>query len=262
MITLKTKWINFFKSKLNLMSKTIGIVTHITDPSGNTPSFGLNAAYLQYFRQFGNIILIDSCNTDVIKGLDLLVLPGGRDVNPIRYGESPHVKTQNPDIQYEFFDEKVLPKYIKEKTPIFGICRGFQTLNVFFGGKINQDIWQDYSGNERGKLVDTLCLNPIQPVEIKEEWINGSKKWGDKTLTGLHLKVNSLHHQGVFAKPKGKFEVTLSDEFYQLAYNLNYGNTEAICHKKLPIIAVQWHPEEMMVDIYSELLINRLLNNK
>ena len=46
-----------------------------------------------------------------------------------------------------------------------------------------------------------------------------------------------------------------------LAKNTSYGNIEAIMHKELPIIAVQWHPEEMGNDPYSELLINHLLNN-
>ena len=253
------KYFNFFKSKLNLMSKTIGIVTHITDASGNTPSFGLNAAYLQYFRQFGNIIMIDPGCQDIIKDIDLLVLPGGRDVNPIRYDEIPHISTQNPDIQYEYFDQKILPKYIENKVPIFGICRGFQTLNVVFGGKLNQDIYQDYSGTERSKLVDTIKLSPTQPVEVKEEWITGKKQWANKEINNLFLKVNSLHHQGIYAHPRGNFNVTLSDEFIELARNITWGNSEAIMHKKLPIIAVQWHPEEMVSDVYSELLIKYLL---
>lgn len=242
-----------------MMNKTIGILTHITDPSGNTPSFGLNAVYLRYFRQFGNIVMIDPGCQKVID-VDLLVLPGGRDVDTTRYNEVPDTKTQNPDIHYEWFDKYILPLYVKENIPIFGICRGFQTGNVFFGGKLNQHINQAYSGNDRSSLVDTLKLTENQPVDVPKQWITGNKNFSGKVINNLYLKVNSLHHQGIYEKNHHVYPATLSEEMLILAKNIAYGNVEAMMHQKYPFIAVQWHPEEMDDDKYSPMLINYLLN--
>ena len=243
--------------KFKMNKKSIGILTHITDPTGNTPSFGLNAAYLRYFRKFGNVIMIDP-GSDSVVDVDLLVLPGGRDVNPIRYGEVPDLKTGHPDIHYEWFDTYMLQEYINRKIPIFGICRGLQTLNVHFGGKLNQHIFQDYSGEDRSKLVESIKLFDQQPVKVKDQWITGKVTWGGKVVDNQLLKINSLHHQGIY-DTHSHFEKTISSEMIPLAKNTSYGNIEAIMHKELPIIAVQWHPEEMGNDPYSELLINHLL---
>lgn len=83
----------------------------------------LNQAYVTYFRQFGEVILIDPANQNV-QDVDLLVLPGGADVNPLNYNEFPHALTGKPNLAIEYFDKFILPKYIESNTPIFGICRG------------------------------------------------------------------------------------------------------------------------------------------
>ena len=62
--------------------KKIGIVGHFVGPN----SFGITKPYMDFFRHFGEISIITPWE-DHVRDLDLLVLPGGQDVNPLRYLE-------------------------------------------------------------------------------------------------------------------------------------------------------------------------------
>jgi len=248
------------------MSKPlIGILSH--SHNGNQPGIGCNAAYVNYFRQKGNVILIDPINEEPLD-VDLLVLPGGRDVNPVRYGEAPHINTQNPDVYYEWFYTQIFPKYVEKaknyELAIFGICAGFQNINVHFGGKLNQDIRQEYSGQIRGKLVDKLKFIPKnQFFDIPEKWITGKKSSvfsKEKEIKDLWYQVNSIHHQGVYDENiSNYYPHTLSPELIPLAYNKIFGNIEIVAHKSMPIMAVQYHPEELANPKFTNLAINYLL---
>ena len=78
--------------------KLIGLLGHKV--SGRISDvYGQNEAYVGYFRKFGNVVILDAQNTHVLP-LDLLVLPGGRDVNPANYGAAPQLETQAPDLEY------------------------------------------------------------------------------------------------------------------------------------------------------------------
>jgi len=114
------------KLKFNEMSKPlIGVLAH--NHNAQRLGFGNNAAYIEFARQYGNVILIDPTNEEVMP-VNLLLLPGGRDVNPVRYGEAPSIYTQPSDPQYEWFYTQVFPKYIKaaveNKVAVYGICAG------------------------------------------------------------------------------------------------------------------------------------------
>jgi putative glutamine amidotransferase len=95
---------------------------------------------------------------------------------------------------------------IARKIPIFGVCRGLQILNIYFGGTLSQ---------LPEKLhVGTHCI-----------------KWLDDTS----FLVNSFHNQGVV-------DADLGPALQPIAYSQD-GVIEALRHKDLPIIAIQWHPE-------------------
>jgi len=191
--------------------KRIGL---ITPQSGNKLSF--NMAYYVFAGMFGSVELIVPSQSKV-DGLDLLILPGGEDVYPLRYGEAPLPGLcGSPNMEYEYFDQEILPDYIGN-TPIFGICRGFQTLNVHFGGSLFQHLdHEPYSTNFRGDLVQ----------DVRDQF--GKFKF----------KINSLHHQGI-KQLAGQLQETL-------IANSKDGCIEAFQHTKLPIAAVQFHPEELI----------------
>ena len=99
---------------------TIGIVGHLLGPN----SAGITLPYLRYFENFGNVKLIMPTSKEIDTTLDLLVVPGGPDIEPSRYlkaNEKVSWFNQKPDPMREYFDVCILPKYIEKKIPIFGI---------------------------------------------------------------------------------------------------------------------------------------------
>lgn len=99
-----------------MAKKKIGIPVYRLGPN----SLGVTNPYLEFISNFGRPVLLhpeDPVRTD----LDLLILPGGPDVDPNRYGATPEVFTQYPSVFLEWFDKIKLPKYIENGTPIFGI---------------------------------------------------------------------------------------------------------------------------------------------
>ncbi len=99
--------------------KNIGIVAYPIDGG-----YGIPTSYLNFFSMFGHITMITHNEIKIRKDLDLLVLPGGPDVDPSRYLDSLdeislYIGKSCPF--RERFDRVLLPEYIKHGTPIFGI---------------------------------------------------------------------------------------------------------------------------------------------
>lgn len=219
------------------MSK-IGIVGWKT----SSDSFGASLPYLNYFSKFGKVKIIMP-GDDIDLSLDLLVLPGGMDLNPSSYGEIPGFFTGNTDVFKQHFYDNYLEEYIKAEIPIFGICLGMQQLNCYFGGKLKQNmVYKPYSTN-REDLVEELIVYKDALAMLD----SAMKKYN---IVGGNKKVNSLHHQCVG---------TLSKDFTIVAESKVYRNIEAIIHNSLPIAAVQWHPEELYYDWLADAMIHTLL---
>lgn len=83
-------------------------------------SFGSTWSYLQFASRYGEVIPLMPKHT-VREDLDLLILPGGADVDPLRYGQIPNFFTGKPDAFKEYFDKAYLQQYIDAGVPIFGI---------------------------------------------------------------------------------------------------------------------------------------------
>lgn len=217
------------------MKKTIGIVGY---KNGEANSFGAGIAYLQWISQFGNPRIIMPWEEFV--EVDLLVLPGGLDLNPAAYGEIPGFRTTNQDVFKQFFYESRLKTYVESGTPIFGICLGHQQLCAYFGSKIEQDLTDHYYSNPRSELV-----------HLANVYDNGVKRMkGAKEVT---VRVNSLHHQAVYQHQLSK------DLLMVLGAKDHKGIiVEAIMHKELPISGVQYHPEETNCG-FAKSMVNMLL---
>jgi len=169
----------------------------------------------------------------LLRGMDGLLLTGSRsNVHPGRYG----VK---PTPAYEPFDEArdattlpLIKAAIDSGIPLFAICRGFQELNVVYGGSIATEI-QDLEGREDHRA-------PVSDVQAERfalrQTINiapGSRLAG---IVGTDpIKVNSLHRQAIDRLGAGlEVEARAED-----------GTIEAIIVKDAPgyTMGVQWHPE-------------------
>ena len=202
--------------------KIIGIVGWKTGDN----SFGVTVPYFEYLSKFGDVVII---SPDQYTKVDLLVLPGGKDVNPARYNQRPKLTTSDPNMILEYFDLYVLPEYIKNNVPIFAICRGLQTLNVFFGGTLKQHIpYHPYSSLSRDEKVHEVF---IVDQEI-------AKRFKGK------IKTNSMHHQSIDKLGEG-IEIVMKSQDDII---------EAIKHINKPIYAVQYHPEETNCIIAANLI--------
>jgi len=151
---------------------------------------------------------------------DRLLLPGGGDIAPERFGQTD--QGSNPadhvldEQQFAIFDA-----FCKAGKPVLGICRGEQLINVAMGGDLIQDLPTAENHRKSTKVLDNTHAVRIE----KDSLMN--------RLYGDGCKVNSAHHQGV-GKPGKGLKVTM-----QAAD----GTVEAVEHESLPVIGVQWHPE-------------------
>lgn len=222
------------------MAKVIGIPGYVNEQRNG---FGIGMTYIDFISKFGipRILMPDE---DLVN-VDLLLLPGGSDLNPLSYGQTPSFRTSNQDVfKQHFFDTK-LKLYIDSGTPIFGICLGHQMLAAYYGSTLEQDLKYHVQSKERWATA-----HKVTPTQEGKEFYPEHKK----------PEVNSHHHQAVLESTinLGELEVMMVGENEEDSED---NIIEALRHKELPIYSVQWHPEELY-DSYSVRVINYLLTLK
>jgi putative glutamine amidotransferase len=164
--------------------------------------------------------------------LDGILLTGGGDIDPIHYHSTPHPKTNPPDAARDSFELDLARRALQEDTPIFGVCRGLQVLNVAAGGNLIQDIPSEVN-HSLSHQVD----HPLYAI-AHEVWVTRDSQLAnlmqEQLSEGDILQVNSRHHQAV-KQPASGFTVTATAPD---------GVIEAIERPGARFcVAVQWHPE-------------------
>ena len=154
---------------------------------------------------------------------DGLILCGGVDVHPKYYGE-PIDGSVNIDDKRDSAEMELVRAFLAAGKPIFGICRGCQLLNIYFGGTLVQHLptFEGHTAETDGVYIPHAAT--AEPGSLLAE------------VYGTEFTVNSHHHQAVKDLAPG-FRVTMR--------SADDGVVEAIEHETLPIFAVQWHPERM-----------------
>jgi len=194
----------------------------------------------KFMSQFGEVTAVPRLGTmhKYIRDYDVLVIPGGSDVDPRQYGEEPTDKCGTPNSAYEKQDFELLRPWIKTGKPIVGVCRGLQVLNVALGGTLWQDICDHGGGDTKSKRGHFMYTNdPDFNV----------------------VDVNSYHHQAIKKLADGLIDIGWSKADQPMMEDVvnNYikpiehsGETtlcpsivEAIQHETLPYVAFQYHPE-------------------
>ncbi len=142
-----------------------------------------------------------------------LLLTGGDNIGPLP-GKSQIADYSNARDRAEI---SLLDYAVREKLPVFGVCRGLHLINIYFNGSIDSNI------SSSGKHVNTnheiaIVGDPMQLFESQRKWV-----------------VNSYHNQGVRL-------TGLSPELEEFAI-ADGDIVEGLYHKSLPLFAVQWHPE-------------------
>lgn len=153
---------------------------------------------------------------------DGLLMPGGVDIEPARYGQETDEKCGKIDLARDAAEWWMLEAFLPTKKPVLGICRGIQMLNVFQGGTLHQHI----DSHSDFKSRSTGCHKVhVTPGSILEGIVNAES-----------LTVNSLHHQALDVLGKDLAVCAVSED----------GIAEAVVHTGHPfLLGVQWHPEHM-----------------
>lgn len=187
-------------------------------------------------RQFPEMTVIENPQ-NIPNDIDLLILTGGEDINPARYGEpileSYGISEERDDIEFTILRTV---RSLNKNTKILGVCRGLQLLNVAFGGNLYQDL--DSSG---------MGHNMTHSLEYK---------FKGHPLAWLNV-VNSLHHQAIREFGGGILPVTV------VAQEPNTKLCEAVAWSN-NIFGVQYHPEMFSNDLNKKFfdIIKAWINNK
>lgn len=175
------------------------------------------ANYRRWVESAGGQAVFGDAAEGQEKRWDALLLPGGGDLEPWRYGQE-NTASRGLEPERDEAELRLLQDFTSAGKPVLGVCRGLQTINVFFGGTLLQDI----PGHRAVEGADRLHAVRTAPSPLRR-------------LFGERLTVNSAHHQAADRLGSGLRAVQWAGD----------GVVEALCHERLPVWAVQWHPERL-----------------
>ena len=173
---------------------------------------------------------------EIARTVDGVLLTGGADIGPERYGESPHETVTHVSQERDAFEIALVRCAREIDLPVLGLCRGIQLLNVAFGGTLIQDIPSQVPTALEHSVDDLLA-------SAHEVWITPQSRLGALMSDGqdggtgdleLARLVNSRHHQAVKRVAEGFVTSATAPD----------GIVEAIEQPESRFcVGVQWHPE-------------------
>lgn len=198
------------------MKKIIGVTPRILTEDNVLKQF-VNSSYIESLLKYDcNVIMLTTNNpalNEVLNLCDGFLITGGGDMCPKYYGEENKGLSNEVCEEIDIIDKQVIEYAYKHKTPMLGICRGHQSINVILGGSLIQHI-DNHTSIKDNHTVRT----------IKNKYLD----FDEEILT------NSYHHQAINK---------IAPDMTAIAYHHD-GTIEAIIHDNLPIICLQWHPEK------------------
>lgn len=170
---------------------------------------------------------------EVLDRLDGIFLPGSpSNVAPHHYGDAPHDPPLAADPDRDDLSLPLIRRAIERGVPLFGVCRGFQEINVALGGSLHQKVYEQpghFDHREDSSLDLPGQYGPAHEVALTPggylAGLAGAASW----------RVNSLHGQGVNRLAPGLVVEARAQD----------GLVEAFRVGEAPgfALAVQWHPE-------------------
>lgn len=220
----------------------------------------INKTYVEYLNAAGFEPIALFPENDVAASLSIcdgLLLPGGIDIDPIHYGED-NDYSMAVDPEKDEFERGLFHSFREHGKPIFGICRGFQLIAreyiatftepaITAGMYFVQNIGQHNQVNNQ-----TLARN------IHQHWVRyiPAGLYGTRDRNVSDAPVNSMHHQYLEIN-MGETKVSTFGNFHMVAWTtrgITYDKkapNRVVCEAlrvtkwNAPILAVQWHPEEL-----------------
>jgi putative glutamine amidotransferase len=220
----------------------IGLTTYLEQASTgvwNVPAAFLPQVYFDAITRAGGIAVLlppqpvtAGIAARVLDALDGLVITGGKDIEPARYGQQPHPLTDAPRPDRDAWEDALLRGALERDLPFLGICRGAQVLNVTLGGTLHQHL-PDLVGDTRyqagGGVFNTADV-AVQPGSRLSGLLGGA--------TGISVPV--YHHQAINTLADGLVVTGVSGPGIVQAVELPAASFA---------VAVQWHPEESADDL-------------
>lgn len=213
----------------------IGITTYLEPVSWAAwvavPAALVPHAYVRQLEEAGAVVVLvppradpdESFAHELLDRLDGLVIAGGVDVEPRRYGARPHPLSQAPRPDRDDLDLLLARVSAERRTPVLGICRGMQVMAVAAGGELEQHV-PDRAGTAGHSATPGVYARHHVAT------IDGTLV---ADLLGASVDVPSSHHQSVLSHPRYRPAAWAAD-----------GTLEAMEDPEQPFrLAVQWHPE-------------------
>ncbi|HEX6597772.1 MAG TPA: gamma-glutamyl-gamma-aminobutyrate hydrolase family protein [Gemmatimonadaceae bacterium] len=218
------------------MQKPAVALTSTTEVIRDVLRTRLNAAYTAAahaagLRPFILPVLQPTDADEMLEGVDGLILTGGEDVAPERYGHRPHPALGDVHEARDAFELALVRAARARGVPTFAICRGVQIANVALGGTLVQDLPSEWpnslrheSGAGRGDRTHAVTLT------------TGSKLAG--ACGASEIAVNSMHHQSLARVASGLVATAHAPDGVIEGVEWNGSDWW--------MIGVQWHPEELL----------------
>jgi putative glutamine amidotransferase len=220
-----------------MFAPLIGITTSLTVDTAPERAY-VNIAYIRAVQQAGGLPLLlpphlaPDVQVALWQRLDGLVLTGGGDIDPARFGQPRHPRTDEVAPPRDELELGLTRRALDEDVPLFAICRGIQVLNVALGGTLIQDL----PSERPGAVVHSQREPRAEPTHAVKVMGEGTRL--GQILGSLELNVNSMHHQAIDRLGAGLREVAWAPD----------GVIEGV---EMPgddrfVLGVQWHPEELV----------------
>jgi putative glutamine amidotransferase len=159
-----------------------------------------------------------------VSRVDCLVLAGGPDLDPAHYDQEPHRRAGRPRPERDVIELALLHAALETGTPLLGVCRGMQVLNVGLGGTLHQHLPEVLGITDH--LADSGRFGQVKVAVAEDSRLAG--------IVGQDVGVACHHHQGIDRLGRGLVPVGWAAD----------GSIEAV---ELPgerfVLGVQWHPE-------------------
>ena len=210
-------------------------VTATTEIIRGAPRVRVNLAYTAALEEVGLVPLVvpplsASAARAVLAGVQGLVVTGGEDVAPARYGEEPH-PTVEPHERRDESEIALILEAHRRRVPTLAICRGIQVVNVAFGGTLVQDI--------PSQLSDAIAHDPddARDARVHDVRVDPGSRLA-RALGTDRLMTNSFHHQAL---------ARVASDLCVTAHSVDDGVIEGAeaADPSWWMLGVQWHPEEL-----------------
>jgi putative glutamine amidotransferase len=214
----------------------IGVTTSVSIAASPERVY-VNSAYLRAVQAAGGVPVLLPPSLDagarrqLFASLHGLLLTGGGDIDPARFGESPHPTVYDVAPARDALEIELTRAALDDGRPILAVCRGLQLLNVALGGTLYQDV-----ASEPGTPIQHSQLEPRDQPSHKVKVLPASRL--AEVLGAEEVDVNSMHHQAVRDLGRGLVPVAWAPD--EIIEGLELDDRNHF------VLGVQWHPEELV----------------